>query len=134
MTATDTQPDATANIGIPIIPTGPRRGRGKPALPPEQKIVKETVGAVRDDWEFLRLWSGEDPDMDTPSHWFRELIAYARRMHPQGPHAFGRTGKKPRHVMPGHKLTQFGEREGLTNREAAALIVARYIKEHPEQF
>lgn len=128
--------NAVMENGTPITTDTPRRGPGKPALPADQKQVKRTVSMTLPDWDYLALWSGGDPDMDTPSHHLRELVADMQRMRPRGPRVFGHEGKRPRHVMPGGKLARFASRAGddLTNKEAAALIVQRYIAEHPEEF
>jgi hypothetical protein len=123
--------------GTPIMPEASRRGPGKPALPADQKQVKRTVSMRLSDWDYLALWSGGDPDMDTPSHHLRELVVDMRRMRPKGPGVFGHDNiQRPRHVMPGNKLARFASRAGddLTNKEAAALIVQRYIVQHPEEF
>jgi len=124
------------DIGTPQLVQAVKGKGGRPALPVDQKQVKQTVSMTRPDWDYLALWSGGDPDMDTPSHHLRELVADMQRMRPRGPRVFGHEGKRPRHVMPGGKLARFASRAGddLTNKEAAALIVQRYIALHPEEF
>lgn len=88
----------------------------------ENPLVGVQGRVYQRDLEYLDLWSKEQGMA------LREIIERCRKMWPAGPFTAGGGTKRPSRPIITAKLKAYAEKQGVSPKEAAARIVAEFLR------